>query len=69
MEASEENLGPGRGQLIYSIELKDGSTVRGAMVSITEPPGGFTLADDLAEHRHTEVPYGDIAVITILGYA
>ncbi len=68
MEASEENLGPGRGQLNYSIELKDGSTARGAMVSITEPPGGFTLADDPAEHRHAEVPYANVAVITILGY-
>ena len=68
MEASEENLGPGRGQLIYSIELKDGSTARGVMVSITEPSGGFTLADDLAEHRHAEVQYGNVAVITLLGY-
>lgn len=69
MEASEENLGPGRGQLIYSIGKKDGSTARGFMVSITEPPGGFTLADDQAEDRHEEVQYANVSGITILGYA
>jgi hypothetical protein len=69
MEASEENLGPGRGQLIYSIQLADGSIVRGSMASITEPEGGFTLADDLAGGRQTEVQYGAVGVITILGYA
>jgi hypothetical protein len=68
MEASEENLGPGRGQLIYAIELKDGSNVRGSMASITEPEGGFTLSDDLADDRHAAVQYRDVAVITILGY-
>ena len=68
MEASEENLGPGRGQLIYEIEKQDGTSARGFMVSITEPPGGFTLADDLAEDAHEEVQYADVARITILGY-
>jgi hypothetical protein len=68
MEASEENLGPGRGQLVYSIDKKDGTNARGFMVSITEPSGGFTLGDDLAGNRHAEVQYGDVERITILGY-
>jgi hypothetical protein len=69
MDASEENLGPGRGQLVYSIEKQDGTSARGFMVSITEPPGGFTLGDDLAENRQSEVGYGEVVRITILGYA
>jgi hypothetical protein len=68
MDAAEESLGPGRGQLVFSIDKKDGTQARGFMVSITEPPGGFTLADDLDENRHAEVQYGDVARVTILGY-
>ena len=68
MDASEENLGPGRGDLVYSIDRQDGTSVRGVMVSITEPPGGFTLGDEAAENERTEVQYGEVVRITILGY-
>jgi hypothetical protein len=66
MDAAEEGLGPGRGQLVFAIDKKDGTEARGFLVSITEPPGGFTLGDD--DQRHTEMQYADVARITILGY-
>jgi len=66
MDAAEEGLGPGRGQLVFAIDTKDGTQARGFLVSITEPPGGFTLADE--EKHHTELQYADVVQITILGY-
>jgi hypothetical protein len=66
MDAAEEGLGPGRGQLVFAIDKKDGTQARGFLVSITEPPGGFTLG--AAQKSHTELQYADVAQITILGY-
>ena len=68
MDAAEDGLGPGRGDLVFAIDKKDGGEARGFLVSITEPPGGFTLADDLDDNRHTDMQYADVARISILGY-
>ena len=69
MERPEENLGPGRGQLIYSIGTKDGTRPAASWCRSPSRPGGFTLADDQAEDRHEEVQYANVSGITILGYA
>ena len=66
MDAAEEGLGPGRGQLVFAIDKTDGTQAVGYLVSITEPPGGFTLAEN--DKSHTEMQYADVARITILGY-
>jgi hypothetical protein len=66
MDAAEEGLGPGRGQLVFAIDKQDGTQAVGYLVSITEPPGGFTLGEN--DKSHTVMQYADVARITILGY-